>query len=254
MSTERQLRNLLDLPMVDGRRIVPVTPPAESLLQPDWDSCVAAMLENHPDVLRVKAAAGADEARVRDVVHRTIHSLARSFLEIDTGYKQFKTASRLRTAAAERLEAQRAFYDEGRITIDRYLDAVSQYTAAVAQEARFRTGYNAAIPALEEAKGTLLAYDKITVVGDPKASARAVARREDGAKPAPAGPPAAAPAASPARLDAAVSPAKGEGSGAEPAGRTFSFQFTVGGGPRPVEVRGSFTITPARSADAPKAR
>ena len=53
------------------------------------------------------------------------------------------------------------FYEEGRITIDRYLDAVSQYASAVAQEAQFKTTYNISIVALEEAKGTLLAYDNI---------------------------------------------------------------------------------------------
>ena len=67
----------------------------------------------------------------------------------------------------QRLEAQRAFYEEGRITIDRYLDAVSQYASAVAQEAQFKTTYNISIVALEEAKGTLLAYDNMAVAEGP---------------------------------------------------------------------------------------
>src|SRR5207248_782791 len=106
-------------------------------------------------------------AYLQQVVHQTTHSLARFFLEVDANYKQFKTASRLRAAAAQRLEAQRAFYEEGRITIDRYLDAVSQYANAVAQEAQFKTTYNISIVALEEAKGTLLAYDNIAVAEGP---------------------------------------------------------------------------------------
>jgi outer membrane protein TolC len=106
-------------------------------------------------------------AYLQQIVHQTIHSLARFFLEVDANYKQFKTASRLRAAAAQRLEAQRAFYEEGRITIDRYLDAVSQYANAVAQEAQFKTTYNISIVALEEAKGTLLAYDNIAVAEGP---------------------------------------------------------------------------------------
>ena len=106
-------------------------------------------------------------AYLQQVVHQTTHSLARFFLEVDANYKQFKTASRLRAAAAQRLEAQRAFYEEGRITIDRYLDAVSQYASAVAQEAQFKTTYNISIVALEEAKGTLLAYDNIAVAEGP---------------------------------------------------------------------------------------
>jgi hypothetical protein len=106
-------------------------------------------------------------AFLQQIVHQTTHSLARFFLEVDANYKQFKTASRLRAAAAQRLEAQRAFYEEGRITIDRYLDAVSQYASAVAQEAQFKTTYNISIVALEEAKGTLLAYDNIAVAEGP---------------------------------------------------------------------------------------
>ena len=106
-------------------------------------------------------------AFLQQIVHQTTHSLARFFLEVDANYKQFKTASRLRAAAAQRLEAQRAFYEEGRIPIDRYLDAVSQYASAVAQEAQFKTTYNISIVALEEAKGTLLAYDNIAVAEGP---------------------------------------------------------------------------------------
>ena len=104
---------------------------------------------------------------MQQIVHQTTHSLARFFLEIDANYKQFKTASRLRAAAALRLESQRAYYEEGRITIDRFLDAVSQYATAVATEAQYKTTYNISIVALEEAKGTLLAYDNIAVAEGP---------------------------------------------------------------------------------------
>ncbi len=106
-------------------------------------------------------------AFLQQIVHQTTHSLARFFLEVDANYKQFRTAQRLRAAAQLRLEAQRAFYEEGRITIDRLLDAVSQYANAIAQEAQFKTSYNTSIAALEEAKGTLLAYDNIAVAEGP---------------------------------------------------------------------------------------
>ena len=39
-------------------------------------------------------------AFLQQIVHQTTHSLARFFLEVDANYKQFKTASRLRAAAA----------------------------------------------------------------------------------------------------------------------------------------------------------
>ena len=109
-----------------------------------------------------------ERAYLQQVVHQTTHGLARYFLMVDAEYKKFKTASRYRASAAERLEAQRAFYEEGRITIDRYLDAVSQFASAVAMEAEYRTNYNIAIVLLEEAKGTLLAYDNIAVAEGPQ--------------------------------------------------------------------------------------
>ena len=119
-----------------------------------------------------------NRAFLQQIVHQTTHSLARFFLEVDANYKQFKTASRYRAAAARRLEAQRAFYEEGRITIDRYLDAVSQYASAVAQEAQFKTSYNISIIALEEAKGTLLAYDNIAVAEGPHPSKAYIQARD----------------------------------------------------------------------------
>ncbi len=267
ITTERQLRNILGLPPADNRRIIPVTPPAEARLEPDWDSSLAQMVTFQPDIVQqqllvriaelqllvarnqllpqlnlsvlyqlnglgqqldnaeavmtgatIKAlepvtaakerAAGLlsnagyysnfrtwqvgfsfqmplgmrsplantrsaqyvllrQRAYLQQIVHQTTHSLARFFLEVDANYKQFKTASRLRAAAAQRLEAQRAYYEEGRITIDRFLVAVSQYAQAVAQEAQFKTTYNISIVALEEAKGTLLAYNNIAVAEGP---------------------------------------------------------------------------------------
>jgi hypothetical protein len=213
MTTERQLRNILGLPPVDARRIVPTTPPCEARLEPGWDACLAAMLVSQPDIILQREAERAAErhlqfarsphnrggvnplamepgpipsrreplanarqakytllkqrAYLQQVVRQTTHSLARFFLEIDANDKQFRTASRLRELAAQRLEAQRGFYDEGRITAERYLDAVGQYAAAEAQEAQFRTAYNVSIVALEEAKGTLLVYDNIATDDEP---------------------------------------------------------------------------------------
>ncbi len=106
-------------------------------------------------------------AFLQQVVHQTTHSLARFFLEVDSNYKLFKTAGRLKEAARQRLDAQAAFYENGTITIDRYLDAVNRWATAVAQEADFRTRYNTSIVALEEAKGTLLAYDNIAMAEGP---------------------------------------------------------------------------------------
>ena len=106
-------------------------------------------------------------ATLQQIIHETTHSLARFFLEVDANYKQFRTARRLNLAAKERLEAQRTFYDEGRVTLDRLLDAIGQRADAVAQEARYLAGYNTSLATLEESKGTLLAYDGVEIADGP---------------------------------------------------------------------------------------
>jgi hypothetical protein len=266
ITTEKQLRHLLGLPPADNRTIVPVTAPTEAPVEPNWKACCAEMLENQPDLAQQRAVVEVAKKRLTEaeakvaltvrlgiaheppsgefrqaretfrkedtflaqIVQQTTHSLARFFLELDANYKQFQTAKRFRAAAAQRLEAQRACYEQGRITIDRYLDAVIQYTSAVAQEAQFKASYNISLIALEEAKGTLLGHDQIVVADPPRP--RAEPKRDDSAKVASyEGTPGKTP----------------EPPRASEAGKTVSFQFTVGAGPKPLEIRGSFTVTPA---------
>jgi hypothetical protein len=282
ITAERLLRDLLGLPAADGRRIVPVTAPIEARLEPDWDKSQQAMLDNHPEIARSRAIVNAAEGDVsgdglarleqskayhQQIIHQTTHSLSRFFLEIESNYKQLKTASRLRDAAAKRLDAQRAYYDEGRITIDRFLDSVSQYATAVATEAQYKTAYNISIVGLEEAKGTLLEHDEITVVEGPTPVNSAMASPDAATKPAffePRGSSPLAPMSMP-RAPSPLQPAAPNAippmspvSGVEPqvqrpsqkaesGGKTFSFEVIAKIGSQPVEIRGSFAITPIRS-------
>jgi outer membrane protein TolC len=107
-------------------------------------------------------------AREQQVLHQSTRSLARTFLDVDASYKQYTAAKRLQAAAAHRLEVQRAYYDEGRITIDRFLDAVEHNADAIAVEARYQAAYNVSLAALCEAKGTLLIDRNVTMVEGPK--------------------------------------------------------------------------------------
>src|SRR6185312_13852807 len=52
ITTERQLRNILGLPPADSRRIIPVTPPTEARLEPDWESSMAQMVTFQPDIVQ----------------------------------------------------------------------------------------------------------------------------------------------------------------------------------------------------------
>ena len=183
---------------------------------------------------------------LQQVVHQQTHTLARLFSEIDGNYKQFKKGSELRKAASQRMEAQRAFYEEGRITIDHYLDAISQFAGAVSAEALYKTTYNTSIVALEEATGTLLEYERITVVAPPAPDQDPVPSVE---LPVVIEPSSLSPNMPAPSLNATVSPStgieQGRGPEANIVGKTFSFHVTVGRGPNPVEIRGTFTITPS---------
>ena len=268
ITTERELREVVGLPPADNRRIVPVTEPVKQEVKPDWKTCLATMTTTQPNItqqrmmvcaagLRYLVARGPallshlglrpedaattgdaqhalsslrhEQALLQDVVHQTTHSLARLFLEVDANYKQLKTASRLRAAAAQRLEAQRAFYEEDRIPIDRYLDAVAQHASAAAQEAEFQTNYNVSLIALEEGKGTLLAYRHVAIQ-EPIAAAERQATSS----------------VAPARTvdpDVKQTGAETEPSPAPAPARNVSFDITIGE-VRPIRVRGTISITP----------
>ena len=212
-TAERQLRNIIGLPAAESRPIELDTAPADAKVEPDWEACLAQMRAAQPELARQESLIRLGELQLavakdgplaplangpgvtpievdeaerqlarqrsfhQQVLHQTTHSLARFTLEIDANFKQFETARRLRVASAKRLKAQRSLHEEGGLTIDRVLDAVSQYANAVSQEAMYRSSYNTSIVALEEAKGTLLAYDGITVLD--RSPARKPAKPKD---------------------------------------------------------------------------
>jgi RNA polymerase sigma factor (sigma-70 family) len=274
ITTERQLRNILGLRPADNRRIIPVTAPTEALVDPDWNESLATMLEKQPDIVRQRslmkqtasdgsgqnsALVERQKAYLKQLIHQTTHSLARFFLEIDSNHKQLVTVSRARKAANARLESQQAYYSEGRITVDRLMDAVGQWATLVAQEAQYKSTYNISIVALEEAKGTLLDYKQIEIVEGPNALSAEGHVRDRGVSRAsvmpelvpqppaqilPVGPPPPTPVSPTATAPQEAKPNAGAG------GKTIAFQFTIGTGSRPIEVRGSFTITPAPPVEA----
>jgi Outer membrane efflux protein len=301
ITAERQLRFILELPPADNRRIIPVTPATEARLEPVWDTCVAEMLEHSPEIVqrkkaleklrdavaiaavtvsptaapgekqRARATQGESEQRrlisqqegeLEQTIREQLWSLARMFQGIDTTYKQLVTAKRLRVAAASRLEAQRAYYEVGRITLDRFLDAVSQYAAAVGSESQYKATYNTNIVGLSEAKSTLLADDRI-FVAEPKSPTKdnlarqpkidrsvqstafiPAAESDRASAPAPrpmaATPAPSSPSESPTECSEskkAVSPA------GSPAGsKVWTFSLTIGSAPSPVQIKGTISV------------
>mgnify|MGYP001043171710 CR=1 FL=1 len=268
ITSGRLLRGTIGLATSGRRRIMPSTPPVEARLEPQWEACFDQMLRNQPDVVRAKehskihgaeldavirnfipdledhgapspveaGEGGVESSFVKQTVDQATNALNRFFFELDGHYKQYETAKKLRSASEERLDAQRAFYEKGRITIDRYLDAVSQYATAVAQEAEFKAAYNVTIVNLEEAKGTLLEHDEIALATRPRTGETDTeALRSIHLMNAPAGPesPRDAVPAPPSPTVAAE-------------GRTTTFKATIQIGAVPIEIRGSFTVGPEK--------
>jgi Outer membrane efflux protein len=99
----------------------------------------------------------------KQVLQDLSESLARSCVELDANYNQWKSSTQLLAATEKRLASRQADYEAGRITVDRYLDAVTEWSSAVAQEAQLKFSYNTSIAVYEEAKGTLLAERNIYI-------------------------------------------------------------------------------------------
>ena len=260
---ELRLRNIIGISLVDNRRIIPVTEPTAKHFSPDWSQCLHAMKENQPDNVQQQARLdeldqGDDaktrsrqrhEALISQVRDRTTQTLSRFFHEIEADYNQFKTAANVRAARESRLSHLREAFEEGRCdgtTLNGYLDAISTHAEAVAAEAQAQSAYNISIVALEEAKGTLLDHYGFTIADAATSKPAATSRRDDATR--------LAQHESPIASNASVDRPEGAGTSLTPAdasdlnGKAVNFRFTVGLGPRPLEIRGFFTVTPANAA------
>ena len=168
----------------------------QKLAMETLDPIVAKLIDQHSDKLtaaksqksNAKFGPAKRESKLRQaqqkkdlqqIVQQKTHSLVKFFIEVDASFKQYQQSKRVRAAAADRLAEQRKSYEKGTITIDRFLDAVTQNATAVATEAQYLSTYNTALAALGEAKGTLLA-ERNVIVAD--TSRRPKARKSDDAK------------------------------------------------------------------------
>ena len=143
----------------------------------------AAVTANTPDLSAEQVAKERQErdqqlSRLRQLIGQTTHELVRCDQEVVAGYQRFQSAQKVKVVAQRRLDAQRAFYEEGRITVDRILDAINRLADATNQEAQSKASYNTSIAALEEAKGTLLIYEGVTIVSKPSPRRRYIQARD----------------------------------------------------------------------------
>ena len=193
------------------------------------------------------------EAELEQTIKRQTESLARMFRYMEANRTQLQKAKGLRLAAAARLQAQRAYYDEGRITAERFLDAVSQQATAAGTEAMYLATYNTSIVGLKEAKGTLLADDGIEVA-EPRRPGKALAaqhgKTDAAAQPAAfVAEPKNAPAPPSAPTATSFPPIPGlemvscgsKQAETKAATASWSFSFTIGSGPGAVQIKGTIS-------------
>lgn len=189
---ERKLRNVLGLLPTDNTRLVTSSGPQTIARDVHKEDDQAQMLARAPQVVLQRAMMDAAEVRLaarknliddparqmlererdeqlrflQQVVAQASRVLAESESKVVEGMKNSETAARLKKAADSRLHAQQAYYDEGRITCDRLVDAIVQWSNALSQESQYWAEAAVAVAALEESKGTLLDFDGVTLVRD----------------------------------------------------------------------------------------
>jgi outer membrane protein TolC len=95
------------------------------------------------------------------------HQLADAIRDVDTNYVLSQTNFNRRVAAEQQVEAVKAAYDAGTVTLDLLLEA--QRNAADAQAAYYRslTDYNKAIMLVHYRKGSLLEYNGVYLAEGP---------------------------------------------------------------------------------------
>jgi hypothetical protein len=219
MATETQFRHVLGLPE-EGRRIVTTSVPLEAERMVDWQECLAAMLANEPEIVEGLREPKSVDREIVGTFQKKTQDLARYSLEVGANFKQFQTAKRLVSEALKGLEETRPRYESGKTAIGPYLDSVEDWSNAVRQEADFKARYNTSIASLERSQGTLLDSDGIALLTADPAQTEVIPPAADKADVAP--------------------PEK-------PAVQTVSFHLTVGSGPRPLEIQGSFTLSGSES-------
>ena len=214
---ERQLRQLLGLPLSDSREMIPVDHPIKLHVVFDRAESLEIMKQTLPDIIQQKEitdlatrklaetrkafADGSLKPEIRNdsdvnlastqppsrsnhplantravqyavirsqegldqVVRQTTQALDLALRAVETEYQGYAKTRRLRNAGEQRLNSQRAYWEEGRITADRYLDAVEQYLTLLTSEHHHLAAYNAALAVVSECRGTLLEDQNIVV-------------------------------------------------------------------------------------------
>ncbi len=112
-TAERQFRNIIGLSAQDARSVVCLSTPRTEAPRSETNCCDDDSCETFGEVFEIfEGPKCVDEAEAR--------VLGRARLAIEKTHRLFQTAAKLDKAATVRMAAQKAYYENGSITIDRY--------------------------------------------------------------------------------------------------------------------------------------
>jgi outer membrane protein TolC len=108
-----------------------------------------------------------ERAILQDQELELSHQLADAIRDVDTNYTLAQTNFNRRVAAEQQVEAVKAAYDAGTVTLDLLLEAQRNRADAEAAYYRSLTDYNKAIMLLHARKGSLLEYNGVFLAEGP---------------------------------------------------------------------------------------
>lgn len=155
---ERRLREVLGLPHVDTRRIVPATAPT------DRKPVLSVRTTNLQQPDRERQAARLREAEWlwNNLTAEMTVTVAEAVREVDMQYQVLQTATEDKQTAQNRL-----VWAHDKTPAD-YVDAIGHFVDAVERRARAQAGYHSALAEFEEARGTLLEIHNIEIRQSPR--------------------------------------------------------------------------------------
>jgi hypothetical protein len=151
-TTERQLRKLIGLTAQDARSIVCLSNPCTD--DPDVVA-LCCNFEHCPTTDSIEYVEPGKGFAILSSLKSKARELDRAREEVHSAHKLLPTATNIKKAATERMRAQKAHYENGAITSDRYAQAVRDWASAVGQDVEITCRYNTALACRDEVTGEL---------------------------------------------------------------------------------------------------
>jgi RNA polymerase sigma factor (sigma-70 family) len=188
VEAERNLRGFLGLPVEDGRRLVPVTPPTLSKNQPNWEAALRDALSRRPELLlarenlRIQELALIDEKNIdpknrsarlqlaqafyvlKNEEEKIERNLTQQFLQLGKWYRLIEDRRAERKGYADALKAKITLVELGKKSVDLdLLDNQRRLALAHTKEIQAIAGYNNTLARLDFARGTIMQRHDVVI-------------------------------------------------------------------------------------------